>query len=180
VAALLSVAGVLVAGSAAAIVNTQVLGGASTSSAGAPATSPATLAPASTGAVTTVATTSATTAPGTTTPPPASTGTVPPAATTSATPPGPPPTAGPPPTGPAQGTYQLGPGGSVTLAAQGDVLTVVAVHPAPGWEVHDAENTSPSSVRVRVRNDDGGDVRLDASLVLGVISTSLEVDGDRD
>ncbi len=180
-AAVLSIAGVLVAGSAAAVVNTRVLendtgvsatpvAAASSTPTTVLATTPATAATAPSTASTVVDTTAVVTSTVGTPAAAATTPTAPTAAAAAAA------TASPQP-GPAQETYALGPGGSVTLDASGGTLTIARVDPAPGWEVHDARNESPTRVRVRVRSDDG-DVRLEASLVFGVISTSIDEDLD--
>ncbi len=73
--------------------------------------------------------------------------------------------------------YQLGDGGTVTLSTAGDVLTIVSVDPAPGWEIHEAENEDAHSVEVRLRTDDR-EVRFEANLLFGVVNTSLRTDDD--
>ena len=199
-AAILSIAGVLTAGTAAALVNAEVLDGSTGSSSDATVlTSPtvvsatdvdqtSTSTPVPTPESTSVAVeTSVVTTP--VAPPSDVTPSSDLAASTSS-----PSTevATPAPTGPStpstapfsppaattQQVYQLGRGGSVTLGIDGDRLSVVEVRPAAGWFVHDANNESASSVRVRVRTDEGAEVRLEASLVLGVVNVHLEQDDD--
>jgi len=115
----LSLSGVLVAGSAAALVNTQVLQSRSTSGSSASETiTTDTIATETTGAVDT------TMAPETTVAEiPASVST--------------------------QAIYQIGDAGSVTLDTAGDVLTIVATTPNLGWTVAEAENSGPLNVEVK-------------------------------
>jgi hypothetical protein len=228
VGAILSVAGVLAAGGAAAIVNAQVLGGSSSGDShalaapetvavtaapgdsvnitdGVTTTAPAST-PSSSDATTTTAvpstletapsslpstshTTATTPTVGSTSTPSASVAPSSSPATTQPSAPAttPPTTVAPtavaqttPATQPSSSTatYQLAGSGTVTLRASGDTLAVVGVSPAPGWSVHDSGNQTPNSVRVRVRADDGGEVRFEASVVLGVISTHTEQNPD--
>lgn len=153
IAAALSLSGVLVAGSAAALVNTQVLNDDTTASAEAATTTVATVPttlPASTvpGPGTTPATTAvvaAVPAAGTGAPAPAST----------------------------QAIYQIGDSGFVTLDTAGDVLTIIAATPNPGWSVTEAE--SDGRLHIEVKFQAGSiEVEFKANLLFGVVTTSVE------
>jgi hypothetical protein len=155
IAMMISIAGVLVAGSAAALVNTQVLGGGSSSSAlgvdAAPQTSQST---------------------------PATTPEVP---TTSVAAPAP-AIAPTPPTAVAavtQGVYAIGSAGSVTLDTAGDVLTILNVSPTSGWTVTKSENQDTANVEIKLQS---GTIEADfhANLLFGVVTTSVQsVDGSK-
>jgi hypothetical protein len=142
VAMAISLAGVLAAGTAAALVNTRVLNGGSGSALSAAApnvqqTSPADAAP-------TADTTPAVSAP-----------------------------AAGPATSSTQATYAIGDSGTVTLDTAGDVLTISAVAPAPGWIVTQSEAGDRSNAEVRFQ---AGTIEVDfhANLVYGVVRTSVE------
>ncbi|MDF2732372.1 MAG: hypothetical protein K0S92_1004 [Desertimonas sp.] len=179
VAMLLSIAGVLAAGSAAALVNTQVLddqsGGAPATATVAPTTLPVfpttTTSPATTPA--TVPPTSATTPPTSASTPLAAaptSSTTPTAAATTAS------TAAATQVGTTQATYRLGDAGTALLDTAGGQLTIVTVTPAPGWFVERAENDGVS-VEIRLESA-SGEVRFDATLVRGVVRVSLDSDDD--
>ena len=179
VAMLLSIAGVLAAGSAAALVNTQVLddqsGGAPATATVAPTTLPVfpttTTSPATTPA--TVPPTSATTPPTSASTPLAAaptSSTTPTAAATTAS------TAAATQVGTTQATYRLGDAGTALLDTAGGRLTIVTVTPAPGWFVERAENDGVS-VEIRLESA-SGEVRFDATLVRGVVRVSLDSDDD--
>ncbi|MEP7047642.1 MAG: hypothetical protein ABI949_13225 [Ilumatobacteraceae bacterium] len=123
VAMMISIAGVLVAGSAAALVNTQVLGG-SSSPAGAAA------------ANTVVAEAPVVTTPTVPSAPSVSVESVAPAAAS-----------------PSQASYSVGTSGMVTLDTAGDVLTIVNVVPAAGWTVSKSETDDATNVEVRFQSD---------------------------
>jgi hypothetical protein len=146
----LSLAGVLVAGSAAALVNTQVLGGGASESADvADAASPLpTTAPivVSTPAVTTPVTAA-----------PAAESPAPVAA---------------PATAPA--VYAVGDSGTVTLDTAGDQLTIAAVTPADGWTVTKSETQDPTNVEVKFQSG-AVEVEFHANLLFGVVTTSVDV-----
>ena len=178
-AMLLSIGGVLVAGSAAALVNSQVL---DDQSGGAPASATAvststlavvttTTAPATTAAATTQPATTVSTVPVTvaTTAATAST-----AATSSTVPPSSAATTSP--AGTTQATYRLGQAGTAQLDTAGGVLTIVSVTPFAGWSVDRAESDG-SGVEIRLESD-SGEVRFEASLVRGVVRVSLDTDDD--
>jgi hypothetical protein len=163
VAVALSVAGVLAAGTAAALVNTQVLSGSESAPASAAAAEivlPTTTLP---GAPVVVGDATSTTAAS------------PAAAPTS--------TAGASstfggkaqPTAAATGTqavYEIGTSGTVTLDSAGGVLRVVAIEPAAGWAVR--ANEQRSDQRIHVTFASGSiEVDFDADLVLGVVGTSV-------
>ena len=151
---MISVAGVLVAGSAAALVNTQVLDSSASpaslsidaaqqtrqSQQTAPTTTAASIVPAPTVTQPAVVTTS-------------------PAAVPSAT----------------QVNYAIGSAGTVTLDTAGDVLTIVAVMPAEGWTVIKSESEDAINVEVRL---EAGDQRAEfhANLLFGVVTVSTETD----
>ena len=152
IAMVISVAGVLVAGSAAALVNTQVLGG-STSAAsplvidnGSPAQdiSPITVA--------TSATTPVAVAPTTPEAPAAA-----PAATPTAT----------------QAVYAIGEAGTVTLDTAGDMLTIVAVTPTDPWIVTKSETQDSTDVEVRFQNGTT-EIEFHANLLFGVVTTAVD------
>jgi hypothetical protein len=178
----LSIVGVLSAGTAAALVNTQVLetegaagDPAAVSTSAPPSASTVSVAPDSTLLVQPTVTTAGSPAvsAATSSVPIASVETAP---STSAAP----ASIAPPaidPAAPSTGVYQLGDGGTVTLSSAGDVLTIVAVDPAPGWFVKDAEHEDAHNVEVRLRSDDR-EVRFEANLLFGVINTSLRTDDD--
>ncbi|MEN9504200.1 MAG: hypothetical protein RI958_126 [Actinomycetota bacterium] len=152
VAAVLSIAGVLVAGSAAAMVNTQVLHG----SAGAqtlPATSPT--------STTTAVAAAASTVPASTVAPSSSLG----ASSTTA-----------PST---QAIYKVGDSGTVTLDTVGDVLTIVSVEPGLGWRVDEAEVENALEVEITFESDTL-EVTFRAALLFGVVTTSVETEAHDD
>ena len=144
----ISLAGVLVAGSAAAMVNTTVLGGRSAQS---PDVVDAASLPLATAPVV-VATLPATAAPVEAqvaeTPVPAA-----PAAT--------------------QAVYAIGDSGTVTLDTAGDVLTIAAVAPADGWSVTKSEAQDATNVEVRFQAN-GVEVEFHANLLFGVVTTSVD------
>jgi hypothetical protein len=141
-----SIAGVLIAGSAAALVNTQVLtGNASPSAFSVEPTSPSTTAEATQNVVvsTTPTTLEVATSPQV-------------AAPTS-----------------IQAVYAIGNAGSVTLDTSGDVLTIVGVAPAPGWTVTKSESSDASTAEIKLQS---GTIEVDfhANLLFGVVTTSVE------
>jgi hypothetical protein len=147
VAMAISIAGVLAAGSAAALVNTQVLSGtASPSFVSVPGTPESSL-PAPQATEVSVGTTPPTV--GTTVQSPA------PAALST------------------QAVYSIGASGTVTLDTAGDVLTIVAVTPADGWTVTKSEMHQPTSVEVKFQSGTT-EVEFHANLLLGVVTTSVE------
>ena len=147
IAMVISIAGVLVAGSAAALVNTQVLGG-STSAA-----SPLVIdnaSPAQDISPVTVATTATTSV--AVAPTPAA-----PAAAPVAT----------------QAVYAIGDAGTVTLDTAGDLLTIVAVTPTDPWIVTKSETSDSTDVEVRFQNGTT-EVEFHANLLFGVVTTAVE------
>jgi hypothetical protein len=149
----LSLTGVLVAGSAAALVNTQVLHKAGSSdSASAEVVAPGTGAPVDTNAA---PSTSAAPAP-----------VIAPTTTTKA----PTPAAAPANT---QATYQIGDAGTVALDTAGNVLTVVNATPNTGWTVISAQNDDPLNVEA-VFQSATTRVEFHAALLFGVVTTSVE------
>jgi hypothetical protein len=150
VAMMLSISGVLVAGSAAALINTQVLAGSASPSAfSVEPTSPSvTAAPAQ--ADEPVVTTTLATTPSVAANPQV-------AAAASST----------------QAVYAIGDAGSVTLDTSGDVLTIVGVTPAPGWTVTKSEADDAGTVEIKLLS---GSIEVDfhANLLFGVVTTSVE------
>jgi len=148
----LSFAGVLVAGSAAALVNTQVLSGtADPSPFDAPAE--ATVEPSTTVAVSAPADSSTVTTVATTVTPTVAAPTVAPASST-------------------QGSYPIG-DSSVVLDTAGAVLTIVTVTPAPGWTVTKAESEDATNVEIKLQSGTT-EMEFHANLLFGVVSTSVE------
>ncbi|MEQ1702562.1 MAG: hypothetical protein ABMA25_20830, partial [Ilumatobacteraceae bacterium] len=151
-ATLLSLTGVLVAGSAAALVNTQVLN-ASTKNAAENVTIADSSVPGAVDTSTTEA--SATTLVGTTVPPETTT------APTTAAPVG------------TQAVYQIGEAGTVTLDTAGDMLTIVAALPNSGWTVMEAKSEDALNIEVKFRSATV-EVEFHATLLFGVVGTSVE------
>jgi hypothetical protein len=148
----ISIAGVLVAGSAAALVNTQVLSGSADASpfeAQANTTVPSTnvlvSAPADTSTVTTVAPAVA---------PAASDTTV---------------AAGPSST---QASYAIG-DSTVVLDTAGDTLTIVSLTPAVGWTVTKAETQDATNAEIKLQSGTN-ELEFHANLLFGVVTTSVE------
>ena len=148
IAMVISIAGVLVAGSAAALVNTQVLGG-STSAA-----SPLVIdnaSPAQDVSPVTVVTTATT---------PVAVAPITPAASAAA------PVA-------TQAVYAIGEAGTVTLDTAGDMLTIVAVTPTDPWIVTKSETQDSTDVEVRFQNGTT-EIEFHANLLFGVVTTAVE------
>ena len=155
IAMVISIAGVLVAGSAAALVNTQVLGG---------STAPSGLAvDAAPQSEQTIPTTTAVTA-----------ATVP---TTSVVTTAPAVVPAQPAGAPAstQAVYEILTSGSVTLDTAGDVLTIVGVTPAVGWAVTKSENQDATNVEIKLQSGTI-EAQFHANLLFGVVTTSIESD----
>ena len=144
IATVISFAGVLVAGSSAALVNTQVLSGSSPS----PLVAEAASQPEQTTS-TDVAARAA--------PPVAAAPVVAAAPTPVAT----------------QAVYTVGDSGSVTLDTAGDVLTIVSSTPATGWTVIKSESGDGLDAEI-VFQSGTVEVQFDASLLFGVVTTSVE------
>lgn len=72
-----------------------------------------------------------------------------------------------------QAMYQIGDAGLVTLDASGSTLTVVSVTPNAGWTVVKAENYGPADIEVKLQSGSTL-VEFKANLQLGVITTSVE------
>jgi hypothetical protein len=144
VAMAISLAGVLAAGTAAALVNTHVLNGGTTAplAFNAPQTQQ-----------TTPAQAVSTPAGGSTAPVVAA------ANPTAAT--------------PTQATYAIGDSGTVTLDTAGDVLTVVGVTPAAGWTVTQSESSDGSNAEVKFQSG-ATEIAFQANLLYGVVRTSVE------
>ena len=154
IAMAISIAGVLVAGSAAALVNTQVLGG-NTSTTPVLADSGQQTLPTDT--------TTVTLAPVVTTLPVATTPVAPVqvAPAVSAT----------------QASYAVAQAGTVTLDTAGDVLTIIDVVPTAGWTVTKSENEDASNVEVRFQNGTV-EVEFHANMQFGIVTPSVEVKDD--
>lgn len=172
IAAALSLAGVLVAGSAAALVNTQVLQNNSEGSTTVPAFGSTTVPSATLLATTTTiaGAASPTTLPdgsAASTSMPDSSSTVPTSATA--------PVSTLPAAGavPTQAVYRIGDAGTVTLDTKGDRLTVVATAPSAGWQVGKVEQRSPLDIEIHFRSATV-ELEFKANLLFGVVSTSVE------
>ena len=72
-----------------------------------------------------------------------------------------------------QAMYQIGDAGVVTLETAGDVLTVVSATPNAGWTVVSAESNGASNIEVKLLSGTTL-VEFKASLLNGVITTSVE------
>lgn len=141
----ISLAGVLIAGSAAALVNTQVLGGsASPSPLVVDAASPAQTSPAVPVA-----------APGPAVTSPIDAATAAPAPVVT------------------QAVYAIGNSGTVTLDTAGAMLTIVGVVPADGWKVTKSETNDPLNAEVRFQSGTT-EVEFRANLLFGVVTTSVD------
>src|SRR3954454_4205167 len=151
VAMMISIAGVLVAGSAAALVNTQVLSGnadatpfeAQATATLEPSTTVVASAPPDTSTVTTVA--AVTSAPVDST------------------------VAGAPAT---QAVYAIG-DSMVTIDTAGDALTIVNLTPAAGWTVTKSEAEDANNVEIKLQSGTT-ELEFHANLLFGVVSTSVE------
>lgn len=148
VATILSLTGVLVAGSAAALVNTQVLNGSS------PASS------VNSAQIEEVSTSSASSTPTSASSP--VTVTVPNSSETTQV----------SATG-TQAAYQIGEAGLVTLDTAGDTLRIVSVVPAAGWMVIETEQKDALNIEVKFQTADTI-VEFKANLLFGIISTAVE------
>jgi len=147
VTTLLSLTGVLVAGSAAALVNTQVLGN--------PTPRPETMSEI-TAVLTLPPTTIATSVSDTTLPSP-----VPPTSETIAS----------VPSGPS--VFDVEGVGTVTLDSSGDVLRIVSADTSPGWTVTATNQVDPSQVKVTLQSLDRT-IEFSANLAGGEVATSVE------
>jgi len=147
VAMLISISGVLVAGSAAALVNTQVLSG-SANPTPFDAQVKATPDPSSSVVVETV--------PATTVAPVAS----------------PPVPSVVPANASTQAVYAIG-DSAVTIDTAGDTLTIVSLAPAAGWTVTKAESDDPHSVEIKLQSGTT-ELEFHANLLFGVVTTSVE------
>jgi hypothetical protein len=152
VAMMISVAGVLVAGSAAALVNTQVLDSKATPTSVSIDSGQQT-------AQTAPTVTAAAVVPTPTATQPVVVATPLPAATTSVT----------------QVTYAIGNAGTVTLDTAGDVLTILGVTPAPGWTVTKSESDDSNNVEIKLQAG-GKQAEFHANLLFGVVTVSSESD----
>jgi hypothetical protein len=170
IAAALSLAGVLVAGSAAALVNTQVLQNNSDEA----TTVPALAAPAGLLVTTTTTAGVETSLPidatSTTVLGGAPSTSVDSTVPVSTAPASTAPTAGATPT---QAMYRIGDAGTVTLDTAGDRLTVVAATPGAGWQVGKVEQYSPLDIEIYFRSATV-ELEFKANLLFGVVSTSVE------
>jgi hypothetical protein len=171
IAAILSIAGVLIAGSAAALVNTNVLESDDRPTVVAASSGSSSSAPTSASVDTSAPTSSVPTSSSSSTSRPTTTRVATTAGSGSSTT----RTVSVSPTTQGVGVYQLADGGTVTLSTAGGVLSIVSVSPAPGWEVHEAEQEGPHKVEVRVRTD-RREVRFAATLLFGVVNTSVHID----
>lgn len=151
IAMVISVAGVLVAGSAAALVNTQVLGGSTAAPGLAVDAAPQSEHTIPTTTAAPVPTTSVAAAA------PAVVAAQRPAAAAVST----------------QAVYSIGTSGLVTLDTAGDVLTIVGVTPAAGWVVTKSENEDATNVEIKFQSG-SIEAQFHANLLFGVVTTSVE------
>ena len=148
IAMAMSIAGVLVAGSAAALVNTQVLGGSTSAASPLVIDNGSQVRPAT--PTVTVATTA--TMPVAVAPTPAA------------------PAAAPSPT---QAVYAIGDAGTVTLDTARDMLTIIAVTPTEPWIVTKSEGQDSTDVEVKFQNGTS-EVEFHANLLFGVVTTAVD------
>ncbi len=184
---ILSVTGVLAAGTAAALVNTEVLREDAGPQVTAPvATTAPSLAPAGSTTPATAPATSSASLPATVATVAADT--VVTQVSVPITPVGGPPStpatdpagSSPPVSGPTtQQQFRLGDAATAILDTANGLLTIVSVAPHPGWVVDRAEQDDPTTVEIRLRSANG-EVRFEASLVRGVVAVSLGTDDDVD
>jgi hypothetical protein len=170
IAAALSLAGVLVAGSAAALVNTQVLQNNTDDATTVPALADPAGLLVTTTTVAGVETSLPVDATSTTVLGGAPSTSVDSTAPVSSLPVGTTPTAGATPT---QAVYRIGDAGTVTLDTAGDRLTVVATAPGTGWQVGKVEQRSPLDIEIHFRSATV-ELEFKANLLFGVVSTSVE------
>lgn len=169
IATALSVAGVLFAGSAAALVNTQVLDDHESTPADSVLESPSSVSAATGSAATvpvSIATTVTTRASSTSGATVATVVTIGPASSV-------PVSAAPVTAASAPSAYAVGESGTVVLDGSTGSLVVVSVTPAPGWIVVSAEPTGPVTARVVFRSD-SLEVVFDAALDGGGIVTAVD------
>ena len=170
IAAALSLAGVLVAGSAAALVNTQVLQNNTDDATTVPALADPAGLLVTTTTVAGVETSLPVDATSTTVLGGAPSTSVDSTVPVSSLPVGTTPTAGATPT---QAVYRIGDAGTVTLDTAGDRLTVVATAPGAGWQVGKVEQRSPLDIEIHFRSATV-ELEFKANLLFGVVSTSVE------
>ena len=170
IAAALSLAGVLVAGSAAALVNTQVLQNNTDDATTVPALADPAGLLVTTTTVAGVETSLPVDATSTTVLGGAPSTSVDSTVPVSSLPVGTTPTAG---TTPTQAVYRIGDAGTVTLDTAGDRLTVVATAPGAGWQVGKVEQRSPLDIEIYFRSATV-ELEFKANLLFGVVSTSVE------
>lgn len=151
VATILSLTGVLVAGSAAALVNTQVLNSSSPASSANSANS-VEIEEASTSSASSIASSSSS---------PSSVSVSTSSETTQVSATG------------TQAAYQIGGAGLVTLDTAGDTLRIVAVVPSEGWMVIETEQKDALNIEVKFQTADTI-VEFKANLMFGIISTAVE------
>lgn len=73
----------------------------------------------------------------------------------------------------SQAMYQIGEAGAVTLDTAGDSLTVVAAVPSAGWSVLQVEQVDAYNIEVQLQSGSTL-VEFRANLLFGVVSTSVE------
>lgn len=170
IAAALSLSGVLVAGSAAALVNTQVLSGGDSAGSGVSVASVPTSLDTTLPSATSVPTTDPSSSVPTTSVPGETSTTVGSSLPDSSVPVSTTPVSSTPAS--TQAIYNLGDAGTVTLDTAGDVLTVVAATPKSGWTLYKIERKTPLKVEVKFRSGTV-EVEFEASLLFGVIGTEV-------
>jgi hypothetical protein len=74
-----------------------------------------------------------------------------------------------------QQQFRLGDAATAILDTADEELTIVTVAPHPGWVVERAEQEDPTTVEIRLSSANE-DVRFEATLVRGVVAVSLRAD----
>jgi len=72
-----------------------------------------------------------------------------------------------------QAAYQIGDAGMVTLDTSGDVLVVVAVAPSSNWTLLEVKSEDPTNIEVKLQSRTNL-VEFHATLLFGIVGTSIE------
>ena len=76
-----------------------------------------------------------------------------------------------------QASFAIGNAGTVVLDTAGDVLTIVGVNPAPGWILTRSEREDSTNVEIRLQSG-STEMEFHANLLFGVVNTSVELHDD--
>lgn len=76
-------------------------------------------------------------------------------------------------TSPTQALYQVGSSGVVTLDTSGGILTIVSVTPSPGWTLTEANGSATADIAVKFQSATTR-VEFKAHLSAGLVTTSVE------